>query len=149
MRYDPENRMAPAHGGADGFRTCTTSARRRDVIAATASEVAGVRASMSDTPSRTRPARARCRHQIPCCACQDVASGIRQRVTKYRGDRNVRSFGCLGRFLRTAFARLTYRERLRDVEALLCAQPAKLYYLGIRGNVTRSKLADANEGRDW
>jgi hypothetical protein len=48
-----------------------------------------------------------------------------------------------------AFAQLTYRESLRDIEACLLAQPAKLYHLGIRGNVTRSNLADANESRDW
>jgi hypothetical protein len=44
---------------------------------------------------------------------------------------------------------LSYRESLRDIEACLQAQPAKIYHLGIRGNVSRSALADANEGRDW
>jgi hypothetical protein len=48
-----------------------------------------------------------------------------------------------------AFAQLTYRESLRDIEACLCAQPTKLYHLGIRGKVSRSALADANEARDW
>ncbi len=48
-----------------------------------------------------------------------------------------------------AFAQLTYRESLRDIEACLRAQPAKLYHLGIRGKVARSTLADANEARDW
>jgi hypothetical protein len=74
---------------------------------------------------------------------------LRRLVAKYRGDRNVRSFSCLDQFLCMAFAQLTYRESLRDIEACLGAQPAKLYHLGIRGNVTRSNLADANEGRDW
>jgi hypothetical protein len=74
---------------------------------------------------------------------------FRRLVTKYRGDFNVRSFSCLDQFLCMAFAQLTYRESLRDIEACLGAQPAKLYHLGIRGNVSRSSLADANEGRDW
>lgn len=74
---------------------------------------------------------------------------FRRLVAKYRGDRNVRSFSCLDQFLCMAFAQLTYRESLRDIEACLGAQTAKLYHLGIRGNVTRSNLADANEGRDW
>ena len=70
-------------------------------------------------------------------------------VAKYRGDFNVRSFSCMDQFLCLAFAQLTYRESLRDIEACLRAQDAKLYHLGIRGNVSRSALADANEGRDW
>jgi hypothetical protein len=74
---------------------------------------------------------------------------FRRLVTRYRGDFNVRSFSCLDQFLCMAFAQLTYRESLRDIEACLGAQPAKLYHLGIRGNVSRSALADANEGRDW
>jgi hypothetical protein len=74
---------------------------------------------------------------------------FRRLVTKYRGDFNVRSFSCLDQFLCMAFAQLTFRESLRDIEACLGAQPAKLYHLGIRGNVSRSSLADANEGRDW
>ena len=68
---------------------------------------------------------------------------------KYGGDFNVRSFSCLDQFLCMAFAQLTYRESLRDIEACLGAQPAKLYHLGIRGHVSRSSLSDANEGRDW
>jgi len=74
---------------------------------------------------------------------------FRRLVTKYHGDFNVRSFSCLDQFLCMAFAQLSYRESLRDIEACLGAQPAKLYHLGIRGNVSRSALADANEGRDW
>jgi hypothetical protein len=74
---------------------------------------------------------------------------FRRLVTKYRGDFNVRRFSCLDQFLCMAFAQLTYRESLRDIEACLRAQPAKLYHLGIRGKVSRSALADANEARDW
>lgn len=74
---------------------------------------------------------------------------FRRLVAKYHGDFNVRSFSCLDQFLCMAFAQLTYRESLRDIEACLGAQPAKLYHMGIRGNVSRSALADANEGRDW
>ncbi len=73
---------------------------------------------------------------------------FRRLVTKYRGDFNVRTFRCTDHFLSMAFARLTYRESLRDIEASLGAQPTKLYHLGIRGNITRSNLADANETRD-
>lgn len=74
---------------------------------------------------------------------------FRRLVAKYRGDFNVRTFRCMDQFLCMAFAQLTYRESLRDIEACLGAQPAKLYHLGIRGNVTRSNLGDANETRDW
>lgn len=74
---------------------------------------------------------------------------FRRLVTKYRGDFNVRTFRCMDQFLCMAFAQLTYRESLRDIEACLSAQPAKLYHLGIRGNVSRSNLGDANETRDW
>ena len=74
---------------------------------------------------------------------------FRRVVARYRGDFNVRSFSCLDQFLCLAFAQLTYRESLRDIEACLRAQPAKLYHLGLRGKVSRSALADANEERDW
>jgi hypothetical protein len=74
---------------------------------------------------------------------------FRRLVSKHRGDFNVRTFSCLDQFLCMAFAQLTYRESLRDIEACLCAQPTKLYHLGIRGKVSRSALADANEARDW
>ena len=70
-------------------------------------------------------------------------------VAKYRGDFNVRTFSCLDQFLSMAFAQLTYRESLRDIEACLRAQPTKLYHMGLRGTVSRSALADANESRDW
>jgi hypothetical protein len=74
---------------------------------------------------------------------------FRRVVARYRGDFNVRTFSCLDQFLSMAFAQLTYREGLRDIEQCLSAQPGKCYHLGIRGNVTRSNLADANESRDW
>jgi len=74
---------------------------------------------------------------------------FRRLVAKYRGDFNVRRFSCLDQFLCMAFAQVTYRESLRDIEACLRAQPTKLYHLGIRGQVSRSALADANESRDW
>jgi len=74
---------------------------------------------------------------------------FRRLVTKYRGDFNVRTFSCLDQFLCMAFAQLTYRESLRDIEACLRSQSTKLYHLGIRGKVSRSALADANETRDW
>jgi len=74
---------------------------------------------------------------------------FRRLVGEYRGDFNVRSFSCLDQFLCLAFAQLTYRESLRDIEACLCTQPAELYSLGPLGNVSRSALADTNEDRDW
>ena len=74
---------------------------------------------------------------------------FRRLVAKYRGDFNVRSFTCSDQFLCMAFAQLTYRESLRDIEACLRAHPSKIYHLGIRGTVSRSVLADANEARDW
>ena len=73
---------------------------------------------------------------------------FRRCVDKYHGDFNVRRFTCLDQFLCLSFAQLTYRESLRDIEACLRAQNSKLYHLGIRGNVSRSALADANECRD-
>jgi len=74
---------------------------------------------------------------------------FRRLVAKYRGDFNIRTFSCLDQFLCMAFAQLTYRESLRDVEACLRAQPSKLYHLGLRGHVSRNTLAHANELRDW
>lgn len=74
---------------------------------------------------------------------------FRRLVTKYSGDFNARTFRCRDQFLCMAFAQLTYRRSLRDIEGCLQAQPSKLYHMGIRGNVTRSNLADANENRDW
>ena len=74
---------------------------------------------------------------------------FRRAVENHCGDFNVRSFSCLDQFLCMAFAQLTYRESLRDIEACLRSQSAKLYHLGIRGKVSRSAIADANETRDW
>jgi hypothetical protein len=74
---------------------------------------------------------------------------FRRLVAKYRGDFNVRTFSCVDQFLSMAFAQLTYRESLRDIEACLRAQPTKLYHMGLHGTVSRSALADANESRDW
>src|SRR3954470_3409481 len=74
---------------------------------------------------------------------------FRRLVAKYKGNFNVRTFSCADQFLCMAFAQLTYRESLRDVEACLRAQPSKLYHLGILGKVSKSALADANESRDW
>ena len=74
---------------------------------------------------------------------------FRRCVARYQGDSNVRSFTCLDHYLCMAFAQLTYRESLRDIEACLRAQQKKLYHMGIRGTVARSNLADANEHRDW
>src|SRR5688572_7424047 len=70
-------------------------------------------------------------------------------VQRYGGDHRVRHFSCANQFRCMAFAQLTYRESLRDIEACLQAQRSKLYHLGIHGNVARSTLADANEARDW
>ena len=65
------------------------------------------------------------------------------------GDRKVRQFTCLDQYLCMAFAQLTYRESLRDIEVCLRAQRNKLYHMGIGNAVSRSTLADANETRDW
>jgi uncharacterized protein DUF4372/DDE family transposase len=70
-------------------------------------------------------------------------------VRRYRGDYRLRRFSCLDQFLCMAFAQLTYRDSLRDIETCLRALQAKLYHAGIRGPVSRSTLADANEQRDW
>ena len=70
-------------------------------------------------------------------------------VRRYQGNYKVSSFTCWDQFLCMAFAQLTYRESLRDIEACLRSRPDLLYHLGIRGNVARSTLADANEQRDW
>src|ERR1019366_1775037 len=74
---------------------------------------------------------------------------FRRCVTHYGGEHKVKSFSCLDQYLCMAFAQLTYRESLRDIEACLRAQASKLYHMGIRARVSRSTLADANEVRDW
>ncbi len=70
-------------------------------------------------------------------------------VARYSGDKGVRTMTCAEQFRVMAFAQLTYRESLRDIEASLSAQAAKLYHMGFREPVRRSTLADANESRDW
>jgi len=70
-------------------------------------------------------------------------------VRHYRGHYRLRTFSCFDQFLCMAFAQLTYRESLRDIETCLRAMKPKLYHAGIRGNVSRSTLADANENRNW
>jgi Domain of unknown function (DUF4372)/Transposase DDE domain len=70
-------------------------------------------------------------------------------VTRYGGDSGVRSLSCTEQFRAMAFAQLTYRESLRDIETCLRANQTKLYGMGFRTPVRRSTLADANEGRDW
>ena len=74
---------------------------------------------------------------------------FRKCVKRYRGDYRVRKFSCLDQFLCMAFAQLTYRRSLRDIEACLRSMQPKLYHMGIRGRVSRSTLAEANERRDW
>src|SRR6266516_3685269 len=74
---------------------------------------------------------------------------FRQCVDRYRGDYKLQSFSCLDQFLSMAFAQLTFRESLRDIEACLRAHQSKLYHLGIRSVVARNTLANANAVRDW
>jgi hypothetical protein len=74
---------------------------------------------------------------------------FRQCVEQYKGNYRVRSFTCYDQLLCMAFAQLTFRESLRDIECCLRAVQDKLYHMGIRGKVCRSTLADANETRDW
>jgi len=74
---------------------------------------------------------------------------FRRCVEKYRGNFKVRKFSCLDQFFCMAFAQITYRESLRDIEVCLRSQNNKLYHMGIRGDICRSTLANANENRDW
>jgi len=74
---------------------------------------------------------------------------FRRCVTRYRGEHKVKTFSCLDQFLCMAFAQLTYRESLRDIEACLRAQRSKLYHLGMRSVMARNTLANANLIRDW
>jgi len=76
-------------------------------------------------------------------------TSFRRIVARYGGDRRVRTLNCAEQFRVLAFAQLTWRESLRDIEACLSAQASKLYHMGLREAVARSTLADANEGRDW
>jgi len=70
-------------------------------------------------------------------------------VVRYRGDYRVRTFTCRDQFLCMAFAQLSYRESLRDIESCLRSRGGDLYHMGFRGKVSRSTLAEANDGRDW
>ena len=74
---------------------------------------------------------------------------FRRCVARYGGHHKVKRFSCLDQYLSMAFAQLTYRESLRDIEACLRAQSSKLYHLGIRSTVARNTLANANATRDW
>jgi len=74
---------------------------------------------------------------------------FRRCVERYQGDIRLRGFSCWDQYLAMAFAQLTYRESLRDIEACLRSMQGKLYHLGFRGKVARSTLADANESHDW
>jgi len=76
-------------------------------------------------------------HEFNCC------------VERYRGNYRARWFRCRDQFLCMAFAQLSYRESLRDIETCLRSRGRQLYHAGIRGRVSRSTLADANENRDW
>jgi hypothetical protein len=74
---------------------------------------------------------------------------FRKCVDRYGGNYHTSSFSCMDQYLCMGFAQLTYRESLRDIEACLRSRKEKLYHLGIRGRVSRSTLAGANEKRDW
>lgn len=74
---------------------------------------------------------------------------FRKCVARYQGDYRARTFSCWDQFLCMLFAQLTYRESLRDIVACLRSLQGRLYHMGIRGNVSRSTLGDANERRDW
>ena len=74
---------------------------------------------------------------------------FRKCVARYRGDYKLRGFSCFDQFLCLAFAQLTFRESLRDIQACLRSVGGKLYHMGFRGNIARSNLADANEANDW
>lgn len=76
-------------------------------------------------------------------------SSFRRIVDRYNGHRYVKKFSCFDQFLCMAFAQLTGRESLRDIEVCLRAHQSKLFHLGFRSHVARSTLADANEQRDW
>jgi hypothetical protein len=74
---------------------------------------------------------------------------FRKCVKRYNGDYKVQKFSCMDQFLCMAFAQLTFRESLRDIEACLRSMQGKLYHMGIRGKISRTTLARANENRDW
>jgi len=74
---------------------------------------------------------------------------FRKCIDRYNGNYHTSSFSCMDQYLCMSFAQLTYRESLRDIEACLRSRGEKLYHLGIRGRISRSTLAEANEKRDW
>jgi len=74
---------------------------------------------------------------------------FRRCVARYQGNHKVKSFTCRDQYYAMAFAQLTYRESLRDIEACLRAQKSKLHHMGIHGGISRTTLAKANERRDW
>src|SRR3989338_4093586 len=74
---------------------------------------------------------------------------FRKCVERYQGDYKVKSFSCMDQFLCMAFAQLTYRESLRDIESCLRSMRSKLYHMGIRAQVSRNTLSNANNQRDW
>lgn len=74
---------------------------------------------------------------------------FRKCVKRYRGNYKVKSFKCIDQFLCMAFAQLTYRESLRDIEACLRAMQSKLYHMGIRSQISRNNLSNANNTRNW
>jgi hypothetical protein len=90
---------------------------------------------------------------IPTVFAQVMSVGhreiFRRCIARYGGDAYVKSFSCHDQWLAMAFAQLTHRESLRDLEAALGSRTALLYQMGFRGRVLRSTLADANEQRDW
>src|SRR6201988_1218191 len=74
---------------------------------------------------------------------------FRRCVERYHGEYKIKSFSCWDQFLTLAFAQLTYRESLRDIETCLRTAPQKLYHMGIRSTVSRNTLANAHQIRDW
>ena len=74
---------------------------------------------------------------------------FRRCVERYGGEHKVKRFSCLDQYLCLAFAQLTWRESLRDIEACLRVQSSKLYHLGFRSAIARNTLANANAVRDW
>src|SRR6202162_2496673 len=88
-------------------------------------------------------------HRVLAIDRLPAGSRFRRCVARYEGDARLRGFSCWDQYLTMAFAQLTYRESLRDIEACLRALGTKLYHMGFQGKVARATLADANESRDW
>ena len=110
-----------------------------------------IKTSPAALPQLLRQGRADEFWQIDLFTTDGLSSckGFSRCVKRYQGDYKLKSFSCWDQFLCMAFAQLTYRESLRDIEACLRAQQTKLYHLGIRGQVSRNTLAHANSVRDW